>query len=333
MGQYTTQMVPFFPIDTAYYLTKKDIKTDFRYFYYLLKILRLNKLNFDSAIPGLNREVAYSLQINIPESHNEQRAISAVLSSLDDKIKLLREQNKTLEDIAKAIFREWFVNFDFPGQDEKPYKSNGGKMIASELGEIPDRWKVGKLRDITDAVLGGTPSTQKNEYWDNGTIPWINSGKVNDFRVYEPTAYITTKALDESAVKLMPKGTVVIAITGATLGQVSRLEIESTANQSVIGLIPHKKFFSAYLFYWMLKNISSIINVATGGAQQHINKNDVNSFELIIPTDDCLKAYFEIANPILEKISGNCFQINTLSNLRDALLPKLMRGEVKVTGY
>ena len=260
----------------------------------------------------------------------EQRMIAAVLSPLDNKIELLHEQNKTLEAIAKAIFREWFVSFDFPRQDEKPYNSNGGQMITSELGEIPEGWKVGKLEDIADAVLGGTPSTTKSEYWDNGTIPWINSGKVNDFRIYEPTAYITTKALDESAVKLMPKGTVVIAITGATLGQVSRLEIESTANQSVVGLIPHKKFFSAYLFYWMLKNISSIINVATGGAQQHINKNDVNSFELIIPTDDCLKMYFEIANPILEKISSNCFQIHTLSNLRDTILPKLMRGEMRV---
>jgi len=131
----------------------------------------------------------------------------------------------------------------------------------------------------------------------------------------------------------MPKGTVVIAITGATLGQVSRLEIESTGNQSVIGIIPNEKFSSAFLFYWMLESVSTIINTATGGAQQHINKNDVNDFDFIIPSDNILKKHFEIINPMLEKISNNCFQIQTLSTLRDTLLPKLMKGEIRVKGF
>ena len=255
----------------------------------------------------------------------EQRAIAAVLSSLEDKIELLREQNKTLEIIAQAIFKKWFVNFNFPGVT--------GKTIDSELGQIPEGWKAGKLGDEVKTILGGTPNTEKKEYWQNGTIPWINSGKVNDFRIYESTTYITEKALKESATRLMPKGTVVIAITGATLGQVSRLEIDSTGNQSVIGILPNEKFSSVYLYYWMLENVSNIINTATGGAQQHINKNDVNNFDFIIPEKGILKKYFEGANPMIEKISSNCFQIQTLSSLRDILLPKLMKGEVRVKGF
>lgn len=266
-----------------------------------------------------------SFPVIVPGSEIELKSIVAVLSSLDDKIELLREQNKTLEATAQAIFKEWFVNFNFPGTT--------GKMVDSELGEIPEGWRVGKLGNVIKTILGGTPNTEKKEYWQNGTIPWINSGKVNDFRIFEPSAYITEKALGESAAKLMPKGTVVIAITGATLGQISRLEIESTGNQSVIGLIPNERFSSSYLYYWMVENVSNIINTATGGAQQHINKNDVNNFDFIIPPKKILEIYFNVAGPIIEKISGNCFQIQTLTTLRDTLLPKLMKGEVRVAGF
>ncbi|MBU3925241.1 restriction endonuclease subunit S [Patescibacteria group bacterium] len=295
--------------------------SNIKFLYYLLKRLNLNKQAIGGAQPLLTQGVINQIEVLTPEKVEEQRAIAAVLSSLDDKIELLREQNKTLEATAQAIFKEWFVNYHFPGV---------GKMVDSEIGKIPEWWRVGKLGDEIQTILGGTPSTEKKEYWENGNIPWINSGKVNDFRIYEPTSYITEKALDESAAKLMPKGTVVIAITGATLGQVSMLEIESTGNQSVIGIIPNEKFSSAYLFYWMLKNVSTIINTATGGAQQHINKNDVNGFDFIVPADDILKKHYEAVNPMIEKISSNCFQIQTLSTLRDTLLPKLMKGELRI---
>lgn len=299
------------------------------FFFYLLKYLKPNfvQIAINKQTTGLGHVTKGDLErfiVKLPKPE-EQRAIATVLSSLDDKIELLHEQNKTLEATAQAIFKEWFVNFHFPGST--------GKMIDSELGEIPERWRVGKLGEETEAMLGGTPSTKNSEYWKNGTVPWINSGKVNEFRICEPTTYITEKALKESSAKIMPKGTVVIAITGATLGQVSRLEIESSGNQSVIGLIANKKNISPYLYYWMLQNIQDIILIATGGAQQHINKNDVNALYFLIPEESILSKFFDIANPIIEKISGNCFQIQTLSVLRDALLPKLMKGEVRVKGF
>lgn len=357
----------------ASYLIRFQINeqlADFRFIDFLLRSKSWKKfvgsIKKGSAQGGANAKDFSIFPINLPPLF-EQRAIAAVLSAFDDKIELLREQNKTLEATAQAIFKEWFVDFNFPfdyaqgsafdfaqgtarplaehhshllaersrSQKEsfKPYKASGGKMVDSELGKIPEGWRVGKLGDMVDTILGGTPNTTKNEYWENGTIPWINSGKVNNFRIYEPTSYITKLALEESAAKLMPKGTVVIAITGATLGQVSRLEIESTGNQSVIGIIPNEKFNSAYTYYWVLENISKIVNNATGGAQQHINKNDVNNFEFIIAPDNMLKNYFEVANPLLEKISTNCFQIQAFSVLRDTLLPRLMNGEVRVNGF
>src|SRR3989344_1853135 len=143
---------PFYPIDTVYYLTKKDIQCDFRFFFYLLQTLGLDRLNFDSAVPGLSRETAYSLAIKIPKSDIEQKSIAAVLSSLDDKIELLRRQNETLEQIAQAIFNEWFVK-----------KAEGGKL--------PEGWRVGVLGDVLDVKGGTTPSTSVPEFW-GGDIPW-----------------------------------------------------------------------------------------------------------------------------------------------------------------
>ncbi|MBI4114799.1 MAG: restriction endonuclease subunit S, partial [Candidatus Niyogibacteria bacterium] len=154
VGSIYYSPIPFFPIDTVYYLTKKDIKCDFRFFYYLLNTLGLDKLNFDSAVPGLSREMAYSLSVNIPEDEAEQRAIAMVLSSLDNKIELLREQNKTLGATAQAIFKEWFVSFNFLNTKGKPYKKSGGKMIDSELGEIPGGWRVGKIKDLINIFSG-----------------------------------------------------------------------------------------------------------------------------------------------------------------------------------
>ena len=301
-----------------YYLY--NLLTTNEYTNYLIKIADSQT----STYPAFNPSIIQNSKFLLPP-FPEQHAIGAVFSSLDNKIELLREQNKTLEATAQEIFKEWFVNFNFPGAT--------GKMVDSELGKIPAGWRSGKLGDEVETILGGTPSTEKKEYWQNGTIPWINSGKINDFRIYEPTTYITEKALEESAAKLMPKGTVVIAITGATLGQISRLEIDSTGNQSVIGLLPNENFPSVYIYYWMMSNISNIINTATGGAQQHINKNDVNNFDFIIPEKSIRKVFLKTSNPLLEKVSNNCFQIQTLSKLRDALLPKLMKGELRVKNF
>ncbi|GAI80971.1 unnamed protein product, partial [marine sediment metagenome] len=143
-----------------------------------------------TAVPIVNKTDFEGIEILLPPLP-EQRAIAGVLSSLDDKIDLLRRQNKTLEGMAEALFRKWFIE------------------------EADDSWQSGRLEDYLITELGGTPSTSKPEYW-NGDIPWINSGEVNNFRIFQATKYITELGLKESNTKLLPKGTTVIAITGAT---------------------------------------------------------------------------------------------------------------------
>jgi len=241
----------------------------------------------------------------------EQKAIADILSSLDDKIDLLHRQNKTLEAMAETLFRKWFV------------------LRQAQHPEADERWEKTKIGNVVETVLGGTPSTNVNEYW-NGDIPWINSGEINKFRITEATKYITELGLAHSNTKLMPKGTTVLAITGATLGQVSLLEIDSCANQSVVGIIPNDKLPKEFIFLWIKNKIKEIILNETGGAQPHINKNDVNETEIIIPPKTILKEKNKIIEHFFNRITNNTFQIRTLEKLRDTLLPKLMSGEVRV---
>lgn len=202
-------------------------------------------------------------------------------------------------------------------------------MIESELGMIPKGWEITKIGVVCECNLGGTPSRNKIEYW-NGDIPWINSGEVNKFRIYKPTEYISKLGLEKSSTKLLRKKTTVIAITGATLGQVSLLEIDSCTNQSVIGISGSNDLSYAYIFPYIKNTISSIIGHQTGGAQQHINKNNVENTKIIIPDKNILKKYEEIVIKQYELISILCFEIEKLKELRDSLLPKLMSGEIRV---
>ena len=235
----------------------------------------------------------------------EQKAIAEVLSSLDDKIDLLHRQNKTLEDMAQALFRKWFIE------------------------EAKEDWEEKKIGEVLETKLGGTPSTSKSEYW-NGDVPWINSGEINKFRISEPTKYITKLGLEKSATKLLPKGSTVIAITGATLGQVSLLEIDTCANQSVVGIIPNNHFSREFVYLWIKKIIGKLIANQTGGAQQHINKNDINNSLIIVPPKKLLAKRDFVFKDIFNKISKNVSQIRTLEKLRDTLLPKLMSGAARV---
>jgi len=301
-------------------------------FYFLANYSFVKEATFSSSgtrMPRANWDYLLNKEYAFPPLP-EQRAIAKILSDLDSEIELLQKQNQTLEQIGQAIFKHWFVDFEFPNEEGKPYKSSGGEMVESELGEIPKGWSVTTIGKEFQTVLGGTPSTSKKEFWENGTVGWINSGKINEFRIIEPTSFITEEAVKKSATKLLPKKTIVIAITGATLGQVSRLEIDSCANQSVIGILENNLIKSSYIYFLTNHIIGKLIGNQTGGAQQHINKNDVNNTLFILPSKIIFDKYYTIADKIMEKISYNCFEILSLQKTRDLLLPKLMTGKIRI---
>ncbi|MGI6680175.1 MAG: restriction endonuclease subunit S [Bdellovibrionota bacterium] len=308
-----------------------DENFDPDFIYYRMTILgkHLNYLSKTStAVPIINKTTFSNFSIIVP-SIEEQKAIAHILSTLDEKIEVNNQINKTLENMAQAIFKQWFVDFEFPNEDGEPYKSSGGEMIESELGMIPKGWEVKRIGDECICSLGGTPSRQKSDYW-NGDIPWVNSGEVNNFRIYKPSEYITKLGLEKSATKLLKKKTTVLAITGATLGQVSLLEIDTCTNQSVVGISENDKISHVYIYPYVKSVIEKIIGNQTGGAQQHINKRNVEDTKLLIPNKKVLNTYTILVRPQYDLISSICFENELLTRLRDSLLPKLMSGEIRV---
>ena len=247
-----------------------------------------------------------------------QRAIASILSAYDDLIANNRRRIQLMEQAARLLYKEWFVHLRFPGHEHT--KIHNG---------IPEGWEKKRIDERFETVLGGTPARNNPEFW-GGEIPWINSGEVNNTRILKPTERITEKGLCKSAATLMPAGTTVLAITGATLGQVSRLEIECSANQSVVGVFDSADPKNEWLYLFFSHEIKKIINHATGGAQQHINKEVVNATEFLEPSKAVLEVFRQIVRPVFGQIK--CLELQKLSLIkaRDLLLPRLMNGEVAV---
>lgn len=264
-----------------------------------------------SAYPSLKPSDIENLELMLPDKKTQERIV-AILRSIDKKIKVNNAINNNLEQQAQAIFKSWFVDFEPFG------------------GVIPSDWRQGKLGDSCNCILGGTPSRNKSEYW-NGSIPWINSGEVNKFRIIKPSETITNLGLEKSATKLLPAKTTVLAITGATLGQVSLLEIDACANQSVVGIIPNDNLPYEYVYPLIKQNIAELISHQTGGAQQHINKQNVENLDIVIPAYTHLMKYQNTVCGIYEMIANNCFENDRLSSVRDIILPKLMSGKLDVS--
>jgi type I restriction enzyme S subunit len=292
-----------------------------------------------ATMPSLNTSLLSEIPVILPEI-SEQKVIGNILSTLDEKIAANKALVKTLEDIAQTIFKSWFIDFDpvkAKMSGEKPVGMDDAtaalfpdSMEESELGAIPKGWEVRQIGEVSETLLGGTPSRKREEFW-GGDIPWINSGKVNEFRITSPSEYITELGLEKSATKLLRKGTTVIAITGATLGQFSRLEIDSCANQSVVGIVCSKKASNEYIFLNIKNGIQRLISAQTGGAQQHINKEDVNAFLIVYPGERLMNIFTEIAQDMFTQIGVLLSQSNTIAAIRDSLLPRLISGELHIS--
>lgn len=280
--------------------------SDPTFIYYLATSSSFREVAIKSMVGSSGRQrvqqdILENLELVLPDYETQVR-VGKVLASFDDKIELNAQINHNLEEQAKAIFREYF----------QPHE------------------KVVPLGSICKCVLGGTPNRNKSEFW-GGDIPWINSGKVNEFRITTASEYITDSGLKNSSTKLLPCHTTVIAITGATLGQVSLLEIASCANQSVVGVLQNDNVPYTFIYPFIKENILELISNQTGGAQQHINKQNVEALPVPCYSPDLISEYHEKISPLYGQISNNCFESERLTGLRDLLLPKLMSGEIDVS--
>jgi type I restriction enzyme S subunit len=310
-----------------------SLKADPEFVYYWLASPWIKKAienrNTGSTVPLINLGIIKSLPISLPEDIQEQRKISHLLSAIDEKIELNNKINAELEAMAKLIYDYWFVQFDFPAANDKPYKSCGGKMVYNEelKREIPDGWNSYTLGSILNTELGGTPSTKVSEYW-KGQIPWLDSGEVANFPIIESEKYISESAIINSATKLMPKGTCTLSITRHL--RPSILAVSACVNQSVVGIFENKEIKNSYIYPYLVNEIPRLMTLRTGAQQPHINKGIVDVSPVLIPPNEILNAYYEKVDTLYNQINNNAFQNKELTALRDWLLPMLMNGQVTV---
>jgi type I restriction enzyme, S subunit len=305
IGRVYKSKTPFFAIDTSYYILPDDDIYDFDFLFFLLGSIGLDALNEDSAVPGLNRDTAYSQLISLPPLP-EQKAIASVLSSLDDKIDLLHRQNKTLEAMAETLFRQWFVE------------------------EAQEDWKEKQLSFFGEIICGKTPSKKIHSYF-NGKIPFI---KIPDMHgnifLFETTDSLTEEGKQSQANKTLPPKSICVSCI-ATVGLVSINAEESQTNQQINSIIPQKDYYRYFLYLTMKSYNDLLHSMASGGtATLNLNTGNFSKIPVQYPGDKFLVDFQVQVEPFFDKIFTNQSQIRTLEKLRDTLLPKLMSGEVRV---
>lgn len=253
---------------------------------------------------------------------DDQRRIASILSSLDRKIELNNKINADLEEMAQAIFKNWFVDFE-------PFKD--GKFVDSELGMIPEGWKVGRLDEIADVVGGSTPSKAKPEYYTQKGIAWLTPKDLSN----HPAVYtsrgvidITEEGYNSTSTKLMPKGTILFT-SRAPIGYISIAQNDICTNQGFKSLVP-KKAGTCFLYCFLKYVTPEIEKKSTGSTFKEASGSLMKSLQVIMPEQKVFEDFETIVSPLFARIESLEKENSRLSLLRDTLLPRLMSGELEV---
>ncbi|MER6363823.1 restriction endonuclease subunit S [Kitasatospora sp. NPDC001527] len=308
-------MIPRSPKHERYVLSTSQVKARldsnraFPEFYYYWLVSPLGQREIlqhvsTVGVPGLVQPVATVKSFRVPNPPLwEQKAVASVLGALDDKIAI----NERIASAADALARNHYER--------------------ERCGLVGQPKRLDRLARV---VVGGTPSRANPDYWNQGTVNWINSGKTNEFRVIEPSELITEAGLAGSSAKMMPPGATLIGITGATMGQISRLEITAGGSQNVAGVWSEDPTLNDWLFYDIQARVADLTKHASGGAQQHINKKIITDLDCVAPDAPKLAAWHKTTAPLMARVTHALLENHTLAALRDTLLPQLMSGRLRV---
>lgn len=281
----------------------------------------VNSIHTGSAIPHISQKQIEDYKILLSNLET-QRRIASILSSLDRKIELNNKINADLEEMAQAIFKNWFVDFE-------PFKD--GKFVDSELGMIPEGWKVGRLDDIADVVGGSTPSKAKPEYYTQKGIAWLTPKDLSN----HPAVYtsrgeidITEEGYNSTSTKLMPKGTVLFT-SRAPIGYISIAQNDICTNQGFKSVVP-KKAGTCFLYCFLKYVTPEIENKSTGSTFKEASGSLMKSLQVIMPEQKVFEEFEAIMSPLFTRIESLEKENSRLSLLRDTLLPRLMSGELEI---
>ncbi|SSU50868.1 type I restriction-modification system, specificity subunit S [Acinetobacter baumannii] len=320
--------------------------------------------------PGIGQPLTSlkNIEIKLP-SLGEQRKIAKILSDLDDKIHINNQINQTLESIAQALFKSWFVDFD-PVRAKIAAKQEGkdaelaamcaisGKseielqqmaeddfaalrataalfpdgLVESELGEVPKGWEVSTVGEQVQTVGGGTPSTKNVDFWDDGIHYWTTPkdlSNLTDKILLNTERKITDAGLKKISSGLLPKDTVLMS-SRAPVGYLALSKIEVAINQGYIAILPNMKYSAEYLIQWCEANMAEIKGRASGTTFLEISKKNFREINFICSDEKVVTVYTKTAKTLYDEITSKAKENQSLINLRDTLLPKLMSGEISL---
>lgn len=308
---------------------------DKKFLYYWLLFSRSKMLMgvHGSVMGHLTKSSFEKQKISLPDIL-EQKAIAHILSTLDDKIEVNNQINKTLENMAQAIFKQWFVDFEFPNEDGEPYKSSGGEMVETELGMIPKGWGVEEIENISDIQNGF--AFKAPEYVDEGvkvlrTLNIGNDGYFNNTDiVFLPQSYKSEKYEKY----YFEEFDVALVMVGASIGKIGMI-LKNTAgglqNQNMWRFRRKEKRVSQIFIYYTVKQAQNISkNWSTGSARDFYRKDSFRKIKVILPEKRIMDLFEKITKPIFQNISNHACENDELISMRDGLLPKLMSGEIRV---
>ena len=279
-----------------------------KYLFYLLKTLGLSNYGGGSAVPTLNRNHIHPIVVRYTSSRDEQKNIAHVLSTLDEKIEVNNQISKTLENMAQAIYKHWFVDFEFPDENGNPFKSSGGKMVESEFWRIPEFWEIVSLETFVEIKYG-----KDHKKLAEGEYPVYGSGGI--------MRYVD---------KFLYNGESVLVPRKGTLNNVMYIN-ESFWSVDTMFYTVMKKSNIAKFIYLFLNGID-LKSMNVGSAVPSMTTNILNNMKIIKPPSRILEEFNSLISPIFQMIKHNKEENDTLVEIRDELLPKLLSGEIELRG-
>ena len=331
---------------------------DSTFFFYLLRYLKPNFVAIarnkqTTGLGHVTKRDLENIEAALPDL-SEQRAIADILGTLDDKIELNKRMIETLEEMARALFKSLFVDFDpvrakaalaSPPLDKSDWTKERARayldsmdksivdlfpdrLVESEIGEIPEGWEVGIVSQLAEKIQnGGTPKRSEPTYWVNPEVPWLTSGEVRQSYIFQTENFISREGLSNSSAKIVPARSILVALYGATAGQVSMNFRPLSTNQAVSAIVP----FEGNRYYCLMclkEQVATLAHKASGSAQQNISKRIVELTNVLIPPPQVTSVYDVFATRLFDVIFRNLDEISTLTTQRNTLLPKLVSGEL-----
>lgn len=333
---------PFWVIDTAYYAQARTAELDLCYFYYLISYIGLNHLKDGTSNPSLSRDTFGAQLLPLPPI-NEQTAIAATLSEIDDKIEQNRRAGAKLEELARGVFKAWFVDFEpvkakaagattFPGMPPETFAALPSRLVDSELGPVPEGWEVKAIGDVVTVRGGGTPSTKEESFWLDGTHCWATPKDLSSLQhplLLSTGRRITDAGLAKISSGLLPIDTILLS-SRAPVGYLALAKVPTAVNQGFIAIECNKSLKPHFVLHWLDARMEDIKGRASGTTFAEISKSAFRPIPVIIPSPTIIESFEDNAKPMFDLITQLMTESAKLAALRDYLLPRLLSGRVRV---